>query len=526
MVNISVVRRLRSCLERALPPPWLPARRTEIEALQRFSCDVMRLLHADELGRQLTLTLRNSLRVSGVALYLETANAAVFKLASVEGTIDAPPFVNGRELTGLHEGSNGIVIPLRSGDGVRRAPAESGSQMPLWDACIPLRTDGSDLGLIALGPRRWGAAIGRADVTLLTMLTAQLAVALQNTRYAHQIARQKAAIEELQKRLETETVPLRAEVRPAAHFSEIVGSSAALQRVLHLVANVAPTAASVLITGETGTGKELIARAIHQHSPRCAGPLVSINCPAIPPGLAESELFGHERGAFTDAVEARPGKFELAHGGTIFLDEVAELSLDLQVKLLRVLQERETQRVGGRKVHKLDLRVVAATNRDLHAEMRAQRFREDLYYRLAAVLVHIPPLRARIEDIPTLATFFLDRAAATYQKSIKGFTSEAMTLLRRYTWPGNIREMQHVVERAVLSCTADVITPEHFSGLAVIEAPRPFGLMIREEKLRRIEQALAQTGGNQAAAARLLGISRSNFGRLMRTLGAQLQREV
>ncbi len=515
MVNILSVRRLRSYLHGGLPTSWLPACCGEREAVLRFSRDMTQLLDADELGKQLTATLHRSLRVTGVALYLETANAAVFRLVSVEGVLDAPPFVNGGELTKRHDEPEGAEAALC-------AAAAFSHEAPRWDACIPLRANGSALGLLALGRKRWS----RCERTLLVMLTAQLAVALQNTRYAGEIARQRAAIDALQKRLEAESTPLRTEARPAAQFSEIVGSSPALQRVLRLVENVAPTTASVLITGETGTGKELIARAIHQHSPRCAGPLISVNCPAIPPSLAESELFGHERGAFTDAVEARPGKFELAHGGTIFLDEVAELSPDLQVKLLRVLQERETQRVGGRKVHKLDLRVVAATNRDLHAEMRAQRFREDLYYRLAAVLVHVPPLRARIEDIPALASFFLDQAALAYQKSLKGFTPEAMALLRHYPWPGNVRELQHAVQRAVLSCALDVIRAEHLSGLAITDAPRPFGLMIREEKLRRIEQALAQTGGNQAAAARLLGISRSNFGRLMRTLGAQLPRDM
>jgi transcriptional regulator with GAF, ATPase, and Fis domain len=352
------------------------------------------------------------------------------------------------------------------------------------------------------------------------MVAAQLAIALQNAEYVQQIQKQKAEIQELNKRVEAENVVLRAEVRAASQFKEIIGSSVALQRVLALVEKVAPTDASVLITGETGTGKELIARAIHDLSPRRDGPLISVNCPAIPPGLAESELFGHERGAFTDAVEARPGKFELADGGTIFLDEVADLSPALQVKLLRVLQEHETQRVGSRRVRKLDLRVVAATNRDLHAEMRAQRFREDLYYRLAAVGVHVPPLRERTDDVPMLASYFLERAATTYQKAITGFTPEALAALSRYSWPGNIRELQNVVERAVLLCTGPVIRPEHLSDLAVSDVPpQHLGTLIRQEKLRRVEAALAQSGGNQAAAARLLGISPSNFARLMKSLG-------
>ncbi len=513
-MTVSMFSRWHVSLWRRPPSSWLATRRRERAALQQLSRQLAEVPGRDALAPQLTAALRTGLRVAGVALYLETPDAPGLALASAEGSIDAPPFVDPAGLATLRE-AHGTVVRLRSGRGAR-GPAGVATT---WEACVPLRANGSTLGLIALGPKRWGTPIGKWDTTVLAMVTAQVAVALQNARYVREIERQQAAIDTLRKRLQAETEALHTAPAPLPQFKEIIGTSPALQRVLRLVEKVAPTTVSILISGETGTGKELVARAVHQLSPRHAGPLVSVNCPTIPPTLAESELFGHERGAFTDAVEARPGKFELAHGGTIFLDEIAELSLDLQVKLLRVLQERESQRVGGRKVHKLDLRVVAATNRDLQAEVRAQRFREDLYYRLAAVLVHVPPLRARVEDIPMLACFFLDRAAAAYQKSVKGFSPDAMTLLRRSTWPGNVRELQHVVERALLSCVGDVIRPEHLSDLSVSEAPRPFGMMIRAEKMRRIEQALSQTGGNQAAAARLLGISRSNFGRLMRTLG-------
>ena len=524
-MTVSMFSRLHTHLSRGLPSFWLATRRGEHAALQRLSREIMEVPRSDDLGQQLTAALRAGLHVAGVALYLETPDAQGLALASAEGSIDAPPFVNPADLAALRD-AHGSVVRLRASRGAQRPPAAATRVTLGWEACVPLRANGSTLGLIALGPKRWRTPISKWDATVLTMVTTQVAVALQNARYVHQIERQQAAIDNLQRRLQAETVALHTEAAPAMQFKEIIGTSPALQRVLRLVEKVAPTTASILISGETGTGKELIARAVHQLSPRHGGPLVSVNCPTIPPTLAESEFFGHERGAFTDAVEARPGKFELAHGGTIFLDEIAELSLDLQVKLLRVLQERESQRVGGRKVHKLDLRVVAATNRDLQAEVRAQRFREDLYYRLAAVLVHVPPLRARLEDIPMLACFFLDRAALAYEKSVKGFSPEAMTLLRRSTWPGNVRELQHVVERAVLCCTGDVVRPEHLSGLSVTEAPRPFGMMIRAEKVRRIEQALSQTGGNQAAAARLLGISRSNFGRLMRTLGVRWPPEV
>jgi len=332
---------------------------------------------------------------------------------------------------------------------------------------------------------------------------------------------------------------VRPDVQLPALFSDILGASAALDAVLTVVERVAPTMASVLITGETGTGKDLIARALHTHSPRHTGPFVCINCPAIPATLAESELFGHERGAFTNATDARPGRFELAHRGTIFLDEVADLPLELQVKLLRIVQDHETQRIGSRIVRKLDFRVVAATNRDLTAAMRSGEFREDLYYRLATVHVHLPPLRERPEDIPLLASFFCARAEATYQKAIRGFTSAAMSALRRHSWPGNVRELQHVIERAVLLCSEDVIGAEHLRDLAhhprasavataahgspPIVAHHSLGAALQNEKRRRITQALASTRGNQAAAARLLGISRSNLCRLLKRLDIRVE---
>jgi transcriptional regulator with GAF, ATPase, and Fis domain len=435
----------------------------------------------------------------------------MFTLAHAAGSIAAPPAIRVRDIQTLD------VLPPAT-DGAPAAPADSTA--PPWEARIPVGANGEQVGLIALGPKESGARIDDADLTLLNMVAAQLAIAMQNAEYVKQIETQKAEIEQLRRRVEAENVALRAEVRSVSQFKEIIGASAALQRVLALVEKVAPTIAPIMIIGETGTGKELIARAIHDLSPRRNGPLISINCPAIPAGLAESELFGHERGAFTDAVEARPGKFELADGGTIFLDEVADLTPNIQVKLLRVLQEHETQRLGSSKVRKLDLRVVAATNRNLQEEMHAGRFREDLYYRLAAVVVSVPPLRERTGDIPMLASYFLDRAATMYQKPVTGFSLEALDSFGRYNWPGNIRELQHIVDRAVLLCASDVVTPEHLGDLAATQrAPRSLGTAIREEKLRRVKRAVAQTGGNQAAAARLLGMSPNNLARLMKNLG-------
>ncbi len=498
IVSLLVFSRFRSYLEQEVESSFFPTRRAGREAIRQLSAGLVQLPpHADG-GQRFTETLMEGLGLHGIALYLQK-KSGIYTLACARGDITAP--------TLLHR--QGFAKP-----GGVPSLAHAG-----WESCVPVRADGADLGFIVLAPKRSGAAIDDADMALLALVASQLAVGLKNAEYVRAIHRQQREIDELRKRLEAENIALRSEVRSASQFGEIIGSSVALQRVLALVEKAAPSDASILITGDTGTGKELIARAIHDLSPRRNGPLISVNCPAIPPELATSELFGHERGAFTGATEARPGKFELADGGTIFLDEIADLPLRVQVKLLRVLQEREVQRLGGHTVRQLDLRVVAATNHDLEAAMRAGRFREDLYYRLAAVRIALPPLRERTEDIPLLASFFLERAARTHQRVIKGFTAEALAALCGYSWPGNIRELQNVIERAVLLCTGDVIRPEYLSELAVSQGvgPRP-----RAEKLRRVEQALAQAGGNHAAAARLLGVSPSNLARMIKSLGAKL----
>lgn len=514
IVAVTVAPGFRSSLERGIESSLFPARLAARDAILQFSLNVVKLPCQADLGKQLTLTLFESLRLKGVALYLRAPKTGDFSFVRAEGDIQAPPLVCAGSLI-----EQPYALVQLAGES-SRAAAELATQPLDWEACVPVWADGACLALIGLAPKRSGAAFDGSDVTLLTVVSAQLAVALKNADYVHEIEQQKAAIEEFQKRLEAENVSLRAEVQSVSQFKEIIGSSGTLQRALALVERAAPSNASILITGETGTGKELVARAIHELSPRRQGPLISVNCSAIPRELAESELFGHERGAFTDAVSERPGKFELANGGTIFLDEIGDLPLELQGKLLRVLQEHVVQRIGSHKLHQLDLRAVAATNRDLQAEMQRQRFREDLYYRLAAVVVRVPPLRERVEDIPMLACYFLERAAATHQRPVKGFAPEAMDALCRYSWPGNIRELQNVVERAVLLCTSEVIRPEHLSDLATAP-PLPFGRAIREEKRRRIERALAQTGGNQAAAARLLGISPSNLARLIKSVGAK-----
>jgi formate hydrogenlyase transcriptional activator len=258
-----------------------------------------------------------------------------------------------------------------------------------------------------------------------------------------------------EEKLKHESVALPEKIDKGSMCDEIVGSSGALQKVLSLVSKVAPTDATVLITGETGTGKELVARAIHQRSRRSSRAFISVNCAAIPRGLIASELFGHEKGSFTGALQRRLGRFELAEGGTIFLDEVGELPAETQIALLRVLQEHEFERVGGTRSIQTSVRVIAATNRNLQVAIQAGTFRSDLFYRLNVFPIDMPPLRERREDIPVLVEYFVDHCARKVGKNIQGITKESLDLLRSYTWPGNIRELQNVIERSIIMCETE-----------------------------------------------------------------------
>ncbi len=309
----------------------------------------------------------------------------------------------------------------------------------------------------------------------------------------------------------------------------IIGRSPSMIRLLETVAQVAPTEATVLITGESGTGKELIASAIHFNSLRKHGPFIKVNCAAITETLLESELFGHEKGAFTGAYRRKEGQFRLADGGTIFLDEISEMPLSMQVKLLRVLQEREFTRVGGEDVIKVDVRVVAATNRDLADEIKAGRFREDLYYRLNVVTLQVPPLRKRQEDIPVLAQHFLRLFSEKNRRNIKGFTPQAMDKMLRYRWPGNVRELMNAVERAVVLSRAEYVDVRDlplalqevgsFDGVNSYRIPTGSGIPLEEVEKATILKTLEATGGNKSEAARRLGITRKTLHKKLKKYG-------
>jgi formate hydrogenlyase transcriptional activator len=329
-------------------------------------------------------------------------------------------------------------------------------------------------------------------------------------------------IEELKRaeeRLQEENVALREEIDKASMFEEIVGTSPALQTVLSNISQVAPTDSTVLITGETGTGKELVARAIHRRSKRASRPFISVNCAAIPRDLIASELFGHEKGAFTGAMQRRVGRFELAEGGTIFLDEVGELLPETQVALLRVLQEREFERIGGSRPIRADVRVIAATNRDLEAAMASGSFREDLYYRLSVFPLEMPSLRERREDIPLLVEYFIDRFARKASKTITKIDKKTLQLLQSYPWPGNIRELQNVIERSVIVSETENFSVDESWLSKRPRARRPEGKLYLPHKLAAtekeiIEEALRESQGRifgLSGAAAKLGIARSTL---------------
>jgi len=330
-------------------------------------------------------------------------------------------------------------------------------------------------------------------------------------------------------RLKEENRALKESLGISLNTGDIIGRSKTMLDLLETVALVAPTEASVLITGESGTGKELIATALHANSPRREKPFIKVNCAAIAETLLESELFGHEKGAFTGADRRKEGRFKLADGGTIFLDEISEMSVAMQAKLLRVLQEKEVQRVGGEEIFTVDVRVLAATNRDLKQEMETGRFREDLYFRLNVVTLQVPPLRERREDIPLLTQSFLHRFAEKNRKRIKGFTPQAMDRIVRYLWPGNVRELMNTVERGVILCHGDYLSEEDLPLTLREEAFKeplkeepttiPANVSLEEIEKSTILKTLESTKGNKSEAARRLNITRRTLHKKLKKYG-------
>jgi formate hydrogenlyase transcriptional activator len=418
---------------------------------------------------------------------------------------------------GLIVGAGGLpysedkeILRVRTGEGFRSL------------LLVPLQSSGSPVGILSLSSRR-EEAFSRGDLDFATQIGRQVAIAVSN-------ALQHRALTESREQISEQKLYLEEEIRAEQDFEDIVGSSNALRTVLDQVETVAPTNSTVLITGETGTGKELIARAIHERSTRNNRTFVKINCAAIPLGLLESELFGHEKGAFTGAISRKIGRFELAHQGSLFLDEVGDIPPELQPKLLRVLQEQEFERLGSSRTQRVDVRLIAATNHDLHTMVTEGRFRSDLFYRLNVFPITVPPLRERAEDIPLLARYFVSKYARRMNKRIDRIASATLQALAEYSWPGNVRELQNFIERAViLSSGGELAAPS-----SELRKPTPAvgvsenvpHLSLREIERARILDVLRLSnwvvGGPTGAAARL-GIKRTTLLYRMEKLGIPRQ---
>ena len=470
-----------------------------------ISASLRRVIHHEYTSLALFEESTNQMRV--LALDFPQGKGLIHEemLVPLDGSIAGSAFRSRQPLVLNHAAMEGFDSPtsrLFLAEGVRSA------------VCMPLITHDRVLGTLSLASLR-DAAFQQGDVDLLVQVAGQVAIAVENALAFQEIA-------ELKNQLAQEKLYLEDEIRSEMNFDEIVGESPLLRAVLKQVETVAPTDSTVLIQGETGTGKELIARAIHNLSHRREHTFVKVNCAAIPIGLLESELFGHERGAFTGAIAQRNGRFELAHRGTLFLDEVGDIPLELQPKLLHVLQEQEFERLGSTRTIHVDVRVVAATNRDL-AEMVAERtFRSDLYYRLRVFPLVVPPLRERQDDIPTLVRYFAQKYARRMDRTVETIPSETLDSLVRYSWPGNIRELENLIERAVIVSPGPVLRVP-LSELKLPAEPVAGDILTleaaeRQHILKALEATKWVLAGPHGAAARL-GMKRTTLQSRMQKLG-------
>ncbi|MBI9102306.1 MAG: sigma 54-interacting transcriptional regulator [Spirochaetales bacterium] len=374
--------------------------------------------------------------------------------------------------------------------------------------CVPIRIENKTIGTLGVERQKLPENSLYEDMKLLSIIGSMIAQAVKVRR----------RVQEEKERLTSENIRLQEELKNKFKPDNIIGNSAAMQEVYDLIFQVSPSDATVLIRGESGTGKELVAHAIHYNSPRADKPFIKVNCAALPEAVIESELFGHEKGAFTSAISKRQGRFELANGGTIFLDEIGDLSPTTQVKLLRVLQEREFERVGGSETIKTNVRIVAATNRALEKQMTTGEFREDLYYRLNVFPIHIPPLSDRKSDLILLADYFAEKYGKNSGKIIKRISTPAIELLMSYHWPGNVRELENCIERAVLLSSDGVIHGNHLPpSLQSAESTNTVPASTLEAAISRLETELLQDAlktskGNMAKAARALGLTERKMG--------------
>ena len=511
-----------------------PAAPSDLDPLERVTEQMVSTLDLDEVLAAVTSGLVEDLGAALARIWLVEPSAKEprwLRLTASAGLSSRLDGAHGRVLFGALK--IGQIAAERRAICLNRLEADPRITEKEWArrnglasfAGYPLLFRSELLGVVAMFARR---ELTQAELARLARFANRAAIAVQNARTHAELAALKA-------RLEDENTFLHEELQKERAEGAILGVSAPLQGALEKLRQVAPTPATVLLLGETGTGKELFARALHDASRRRDGPLIKVSCAAIAPSLVESELFGHEKGAFTGALARRIGRFERAHGGTLFLDEIGELPLETQAKLLRALQEREIERVGGSESVPVDVRVVAATNRDLTAEIHAGRFRADLYYRLAVFPVVIPPLRARDDDALLLASAFVERQARALHKPLRGLTAEAAAKIAAYAWPGNVRELHNVIERAAILARGEWIglaeLPD-MSGPREAPPPAPQAAAEPDRRIEEVERAhiarvLSERGwiieGPEGAAA-ALGLRPSTLRSRMVRLGVERPR--
>lgn len=491
----------------------LARERERLQLVLDFTNTVAANLELQQIFQETSASLRRAMRCDSVSIFLPDAEGKTLHAIAVDqpaaelfsneadeypikGTALGKAFLEGKAMVGIIDATSSEAYP-------------GATALGRYSSCaLPLIRKNQVLGVLALG-RRAEEPFEDEEVDLLSQLAKQLAFALENAlTYGQTTA--------LKNKLAQEKLYLEEEIRGHMDFQEIIGTSPSLLNVLKQVETVAPTDSTVLILGETGTGKELIARALHNHSRRKDRTFVKLNCAAIPTGLLESELFGHEKGSFTGAIAQRIGRLELADQGTLFLDEIGDISLELQSKLLRALQEREFERLGSSKTRKVDVRLIAATNRDLQKMVSDGQFRSDLYYRLNVFPIRIPPLRERTHDIPLLVRHFTQKNARRMEKNIDSIPSNVIKKLEQWQWPGNIRELENFIERAVILTQGTVLNVP-ISELAET-LPNFTEDVDSDEIIQALKESKGQVGGPSGAAARL-GMKRTTLVMRMKKLG-------
>ncbi len=487
------------------PTPLSPTTTRELQLLFEVSRRLDQSLDLREVVQPVLVALADHLDMNYGTLTLWHRDTRQIQIEAAHGLTPAQTrrgrYRLGEGVTGrVIQTGEPIVIPRKSESPLLLDRTGRGKRSDTSFICVPIKIGAEVVGALSVDEPVKPLTALQADARLLGIVASMIAQAVR--------LRREAA--EAQEQLAEENRRLRGELRERFRAEGIVGASHEMREVYEQIAQVAPTDATVLILGETGTGKELVARAIHYASNRAAAPFVRVHCAALPESLVESELFGHVRGAFTGAVRDRQGRFEAAHGGTLFLDEIGDVAPGVQVKLLRVLQEQEFERVGDTRPIRVNVRLIAATHRDLATMVANGRFREDLYYRLNVFPIYVPPLRNRPSDIPLLANHFLRLYGERGGRRVTAISTEALQRLLSHTWPGNVRELENTIERAVLVCEGDTIEPRHLppvlQALPSIPEPAGGGLAAQVAALERrlILDALRTTGGRIAPAARLL----------------------